>query len=510
MIPTSRTDDDVASISLSADPASTLKADAVVVGVTAKRRGGLTLATGSEDIAKKSKGLLDALAVLGAEGKPDEVTKIPAGTGLAAPVVVAVGIGEHAIPGEALRRAAGAAARALAGTRKVALALPATTADEIEAVAQGALLGGYTFRNYRSASAKTNKPGPRSFVLASPLAKDPAGKAALAHAVTVTDAMNLARDLVNTPPRDLYPEKFGQAALEAADSLDLEVTVLDDQALLEGGYGGIMGVGQGSAHLPRLVRIAYRPPNATKHLAIVGKGITFDTGGISIKPAQGMEAMKSDMGGAAAVLAALTAIARLKLAVNVTGWAPMAENMPSGSAQRPSDVITIYGGKTVEVLNTDAEGRLILADALVRASEEDPDLIVDAATLTGAQVISLGSRTAGIMSNDDDLRNRVFDAATRAGEQAWPMPLPDELRKSLDSQIADIANISWDRVAGMLTAGVFLKEFIPDGKRWAHIDIAGPAFHNAQPVGYLIKGGTGAAVRTFVQIAQDLADGTLS
>ena len=165
--------------------------------------------------------------------------------------------------------------------------------------------------------------------------------------------------------------------------------------------------------------------------------------------------------------------------MNVTGCAPMAENMPSGSAQRPSDVITIYGGKTVEVLNTDAEGRLVLADALVRASEEDPDLIVDAATLTGAQVISLGSRMSGIMSNDDDLRNRVFDAATRAGEQTWPMPLPEELRESLDCQIADIANISWDRVAGMLTAGGFLKEFVPDGKRWAHLDIAGPAFTTA-------------------------------
>ena len=226
-----------------------------------------------------------------------------------------------------------------------------------------------------------------------------------------------------------------------------------------------------------------------------------------------MEWMKSDMGGAAAVLTAMVAIASLKLAVNVTGWAPLAENMPSGTAQRPSDVITIYGGQTVEVLNTDAEGRLVLADALVRASGEDPDFIVDAATLTGAQLVALGTRTSGIMANDDAFRTAVFDAATRAGEQMWPMPVPPELRKSLDSSVADIANITGDTYAGMLVGASFLADFV--GSRdgvpitWAHLDIAGPGFNQGEPFGYTPKGGTGAAVRTFVQLADDVASGRI-
>jgi leucyl aminopeptidase len=219
--------------------------------------------------------------------------------------------------------------------------------------------------------------------------------------------------------------------------------------------------------------------------------------------------MKSDMGGAAAVLGALQAVAKLGSVVNVIGYLPMAENMPSGTAQRPSDVITIYGGKTVEVLNTDAEGRLILADALVRASEDEPDLIVDVATLTGAQLVALGTRTAGVMANDDDVREKVVAAAERAGESSWGMPLPEELRKGLDSPVADLANISGDRWGGMLVAGVFLKEFVPAGVRWAHLDIAGPSFHKGEPYGYTPKGGTGAATRTLIQIAEDVAAGTL-
>jgi leucyl aminopeptidase len=213
------------------------------------------------------------------------------------------------------------------------------------------------------------------------------------------------------------------------------------------------------------------------------------------------------MGGAAAVIAAVTAIARLGLDVNVTAWAPMAENMPSGTAQRPSDVLRIYGGKTVEVLNTDAEGRLVLADAIVRASEDKPDLIVDVATLTGAQLVALGSRTSAIMANDDDVRSAVHDAANRSGEQMWPMPLPDELRPSMDSQIADIANMG-DKYGGMLVAGLFLRDFVGEGLKWVHLDIAGPAWNDSAAHGYTPKGGTGAAVRTLVLLAQDVADGT--
>ena len=218
--------------------------------------------------------------------------------------------------------------------------------------------------------------------------------------------------------------------------------------------------------------------------------------------------MKCDMSGAAAVIAAMAAIARLKPKVQVIGWIPTVENMPGGHAQRPGDVITIYGGRTVEVLNTDAEGRLILADALVAASEEKPDLIVDAATLTGAQTIALGDRTSGIMANDDDLRVSVYEASQRAGETMWHMPIPEESRGTLDSAIADIKNIG-DGKGGMLSAAAFLREFVPEGQPWAHLDIAGPAFNDGGPYGYTPKGGTGAAVRTFIQVAEDVAEGRL-
>ena len=241
----------------------------------------------------------------------------------------------------------------------------------------------------------------------------------------------------------------------------------------------------------------------------LGKGITFDSGGLSLKPPKSMETMKSDMGGAAAVLGALQAIAALEPEVNVVGYLPLAENMPGGQAQRPSDVISIYGGKTVEVLNTDAEGRLVLADALARSAQDSPDLVIDVATLTGAQLVALGPRISGVMASDSEVADSVVDAARRSGEQAWPMPLPAELRKGLDSAVADIANVPNDRSGGMLVAGLFLREFAPDGVRWAHVDIAGPAFHEGEPYGYIAKGGTGAAVRLLVQVALDAAEGKL-
>ena len=262
-------------------------------------------------------------------------------------------------------------------------------------------------------------------------------------------------------------------------------------------------------HPPRLVRLEYAPEGAERTVVFVGKGITFDSGGLSLKPSKSMETMKSDMAGAAATLGALQAIAELQPAVRVIGYLPLAENMPSGTAQRPSDVLTMYGGRTVEVLNTDAEGRLVLADALARSAEDSPDLVVDVATLTGAQVVALGPRISAVMANDDDVRDGVVDAFRRAGEGAWPMPLPEELRKGLDSPIADLANVTGDRAGGMLVAGLFLQEFVPPGVRWAHLDIAGPSFHEGEPYGYTAKGGTGAAARALVQIALDVADGRL-
>jgi leucyl aminopeptidase len=523
----------VTTLSLSSAKPTSLGVDALVIGVVkgdapdsgrrGRRRataaGDPVMVVGADDVVaaykKATKGTLAAtLSALGASGEAGAVTRLPSAGAAKAPLLVAVGLGDApsgkgaAYDGDVLRRAAGAAVRSLAGTEKVAVALPVAAADTVAAVAEGVLLGAYAYSRYRVASKGKHKEPISAATLLVPSTRDKAAKSAVARALAVSAAVNFARDLVNAPPSDLYPAAFADEAVAAAKRAGVKVEVLDEKALAKGGYGGIIGVGQGSSRPPRLVKLSYTGGRAKKHLAIIGKGITFDTGGISLKPSPAMEWMKADMGGAAAVVAAVTAIAELRLAVDVTAWAPLAENMPSGSATRPSDVLTMYGGRTVEVLNTDAEGRLVLADALVRAQEDKPDLLIDAATLTGAQLVALGSRTAAIMSNDEALQGKVFDASRRAGEAMWPMPLPSELRKSLDSAVADISNMG-DKYGGMLVAGLFLKDFVEDGVRWAHLDIAGPAWNDGDAYGYTPKGGTGAAVRTFVQIAEDLADGRL-
>ena len=484
---------------------SALDVDAIVVGVvpTSRDHGpGIALAPGADEVDQAYGGrLAEALTALGATGSAGEVTKLPSLGALPAALIVATGLGSDD-GAESRRRAAGAAVRALAGSGKVALFLPAGSPDEIGAVATGALLGNYSYLRYRTADG-LKSPVEEIVVHGSGADDD------LRRAIVLAESVTLVRDLVNTPPSDLSPEDFAEVARQQAEGTSLDVEVLDEKALVEGGYGGLIGVGQGSANPPQLVRIAYTHPEAAKTVAFVGKGITFDTGGLSLKPADAMDWMKSDMGGAGAVLGALKAIARLQPKVNVVGYLALAENMPSGTAQRPSDVITIYGGKTVEVLNTDAEGRLVMADALVRAGEDDPDLIVDVATLTGAQLVALGTRTAGVMSNDDGTREGVVASAGRVGEAAWGMPLPEDLRKGLDSPVADLANISGDRWGGMLVAGIFLREFIPAGVNWAHLDIAGPAYNKGEPFGYTPKGGTGGATRWLVQIAEDLAAGEL-
>ena len=488
------------------------RADAIIIGMT-QGPDGPRLAPGAEEVDAALGGkLAETLAALGATGKADEVARVASAGQLNAPLVAAVGLGEPtdgaggdgtAFDAEALRRAAGAAVRALVAGKaaQIALALPARDAAEAEAVALGALLGGYVFDRYTGDGKPTDT---ELIVLA-----DGDADAAARRARVLADAVTLTRDLVNTAPSDLFPASFAAEAERVAGAAGLDIEVLDEKALTEGGYGGITGVGQGSVHPPRLVRVAYTHPDAAKTVVLAGKGITFDSGGLSLKPPKSMEAMKSDMGGAAAVLAAVAAVAALGPAVNVVGYLPLAENMPSGTAQRPSDVITIYGGKTVEVLNTDAEGRLVLADALARSGEDSPHLLVDIATLTGAQLVALGPRIMGVMANHDEVREGIVDAARRAGEAAWPMPLPAELREGLDSSVADIANVTGDRNGGMLVGGLFLREFVPSDVRWAHIDIAGPAFHEGEPYGYTPKGGTGAAVRSLVQIALDVADGRL-
>jgi leucyl aminopeptidase len=501
----------VTTLSLSSGPVASLRVGALVVGVAAGPKG-LVLAPGAEDVAKVlGKGLLPALAGLGATGKAGQVVSLTTLGALPAPYVVAVGLGPVArsYEPELLRRAAGAGVRALAGQGRVATTLAAGgNPDAVRAVAEGALMGAYAFTRYRSAASSAElRPPVGQVVLAVPDAKDRGTKAALRRAEVVARAVALVRDLVNTPPSDLHPVELADVARAEGTRVGIDVEVLDAKALAKGGYGGIVGVGQGSANPPRLVHLSYKGKRARSKVALVGKGITFDSGGLSLKPAAAMEEMKSDMGGAAAVIGSICAVAELGLAVDVEAWVPMAENMPSGTAIRPSDVLTMRGGKRVEVNNTDAEGRLILADAIVRACEDSPDLVIDVATLTGAQLVALGAHTAGVMGNDDGLRAALVDAAGRAGEMVWPMPLPAELRKGLDSDIADLVNTG-PREGGMLTAGIFLSEFVPDGVKWAHVDIAGPSYNGTEPYGYTPTGGTGFSVRTFVQICEDLADGT--
>jgi leucyl aminopeptidase len=451
--------------------------------------------------------LAEILAQLGATGTAGEVTKFATLGATTAPVVAAVGLGkpEKADDTEVVRRAAGAAVRALAGTLRVGVSLAAGGAH-LRGAAEGALLGAYDFVTYKSVKPEGYKEPVRAITVIVPDAKDKAARAEVKRASAVAAAVLRARDWVNTPPNDLRPPHFAEQAQIAADRAGLDVEVLDDKALRKGGYGGILAVGGGSAAGPRLVRISYAPAGATTHVALVGKGITFDTGGISIKPAQGMQEMKSDMAGAAVIVAAMTAIAALKPKVKVTAYVPMAENMPSGSAYRPGDVVTMYSGKKVEVINTDAEGRMILGDAIARACEDSPDYLLEASTLTGGQVVALGHLVGGVMGSPETCA-RVQAAGERAGEVIWPMPLPEDIRLGMDSAIADITqiNAAFDRAGHMLQGGAFLAEFITEGVQWAHIDVAGPSYNSGQPHGYMAKGGTGVPMRTLVELIEDIA-----
>ncbi|KRD44888.1 aminopeptidase [Cellulomonas sp. Root930] len=489
-------------VSLTSQDLARLAVDALVVAVA--QQDGAAVVLGAERLPKELRAQLADAAALGITGAADEVRRLP-GTGLAATVLVLTGVGPaDKVTPEVLRRAAGAATRELAGTARVAVALPADDVASVAAVAEGALLGAYSYTRYRASEAAKQAPvAAIQIVTAHP--RDHAAIGAVARAEVIAAAVHGTRDLVNAAPNDLYPAAFAEAAKTAAKdsgAKGLKITVLDDKALAAGGYGGLVGVGQGSVRGPRLVKVAYSPSRPKVKVALVGKGITFDSGGISIKPAAGMEAMKSDMAGAAAVLHTVIAAARLELPVAVTGWLCLAENMPSGTAQRPSDVLTIRGGKTVEVLNTDAEGRLVMADGLVAAVEEKPDVVIDIATLTGAQLIALGHRVSAVMGTDD-VRGEVVAAAQASGEQFWPMPLPADLRAGLKSKVADIANIS-DRFGGMLTAGIFLQEFVGTTP-WAHLDIAGPAYNERSAHGYTPVGGTGVGVRTLLALLEGRA-----
>lgn len=438
------------------------------------------------------------------KAKAGETLFVPVGGGLAFAAALLVGVGgRDRLDLAALRRAAAAVGRAAAARKGVATVATtlaevvpegAEKADAARAVTEGLLLGSYRFLTYKS------DPGGSPFDSVELLGRGGARIArTVERAATVCDAVAWARDVVNEPSGAKSPAAFAELARERLEGRGVEVSVLDEEEIEAERLGGVHGVGQGSARPPRFVTITYSPPQARATLALVGKGVVFDSGGLSIKPAGGMETMKTDMGGAAAVIAAMSVLAEVGVKARVVAYVPMVENMPSGSAIRPGDVLRIRNGKTVEVLNTDAEGRLILADALSLAVEDGADAVVDLATLTGACVVALGEKVAGLMGNRDTWTDQVRNAADRAGERVWPLPLPDDYRALLDSSVADLQNISEGRWGGALTAGLFLQAFVGDVP-WAHLDIAGPA-RASRDDGENPKGGTGFGVRTLVELA---------
>ncbi len=485
---------------LTADSPFSLSVDVLVVAVAPGANGARVLGDGAEFSALQA--TVDAIDFAG--GK-DDVRRV-ASVGGSARSIALVGLG--AATPDALRYAAGTAARVLRGVDSIAFALPIDGSDAALAVLEGAAIGAYSFTTYRTAPSASSRPAREIVVHADVADADDVVERATATAT----AVHTVRDLVSTPPSDLYPETFAASAEELCAGTSVSVEIFDEEALEAGGFGGILGVGQGSSRGPRLVKLSYSPENGSRHLAIVGKGITFDTGGLSLKPPASMVGMKYDMTGAATALAVVVAAARLELPVRLTAWLCLAENMPSGTAIRPNDVLTMRDKTTVAVLNTDAEGRLVMADGLAAASEEHPDAIIDVATLTGAASVAMGTRYVATMG-DDALVGQVVAAAERVGEPFWPMPLPGELRTLLDSDVADLANVKIGNTAGgMLIAGIFLREFVgrvsgPDSALipWVHLDIAGAANNSGQPWGFVGKGSTGVAVRALIEVARDFS-----
>ena len=494
----------------SASPAKT-RSDVVVAGVVSGAKQA-EAAPGSEDIvAAYGRKFRPMLAALGVTGKAGEVNVVPTGGTIAAPVLILVGLGSEATARN-LRKAAGNAARSVKNATSVALALPCESAEQLAAIVTGWRLGGYSFHTYKSGPAP-EPPATVSILTAS--ARTTEFQETLERTNVIVDAVLATRELVNIPPGDLTPPAFADALVAAHADLAatpagsaVTITVHDEHSLAELGCGGILGVGSASAAPPRLVELSYQPEGIDDppHLALVGKGITFDSGGLTIKPAGSMRTMKCDMAGAAAVASATFAIARLGLPVRISAFMPMAENMVDGAAFRPGDVLGIYGGHTVEITNTDAEGRLILADALGRAVEVEPDAIIDVATLTGHMVMALGDLVAGVMGNSDGLIDQVLDAAQRAGEPLWPLPIPEEMYDRLKANtVADVIQHDWVRYGGGLFAAGFLEYFVA-GLPWAHLDIAGPAFHSGGANGHIVAGGTGYSVATLIELAQSVAD----
>ncbi|MDY6051517.1 MAG: leucyl aminopeptidase [Rothia sp. (in: high G+C Gram-positive bacteria)] len=497
------------SFSVTAPDLDALEADVLVLGVYSGKEGP-SLAPNPLD-SETAEGLEAILEDLGVSGKQDELLRLPGFDEAGVDVVALIGLGtqndDATAHRTALRYAAGSAIRQLAGVDIVALALGTETAEEVAAVAEGATYGAFTDAQLRAKTSDSVKAPVAEVLIVTDVTVEEAENV-LTRALILGEAVDHTRRLVNTPPSHLYPETFAERALSRVDGLKhVETKVWDYDELVAEGFGGIAGVGQGSERKPRLVEVKYTPDHAEKTVAIVGKGITFDTGGISLKPAGSMTTMKSDMAGAATVLNVVAAASELNLPVAVHGYLCLAENMPGGNSIRPEDVLTMRSGHSVEVMNTDAEGRLVMADGLALASETEPDVLLDIATLTSAQLVALGVRTAAVMGRDD-VRKQVVDAAAEAGEDYWPMPMPQHLRKSLKSSVADMQNIG-ARYGGMLVAGMFLEEFVgeKDGAKipWAHLDFAGPSFNEESPYGYTPKEGTGHSIATLIKFIEAYA-----
>lgn len=500
--------------------------DTLVVPVLSGPTGPEIPAVGPVDEAERV-ALWKSAVAAGVTGKAGETVPLPAPDGTGVRSVVAAGLGPvDRLTPETVRRTAGAASRMLgvlareagARTGRAASLLGClgtgdglTPEQATAAAAEGHALGGYVYPGRRS-TPPADLPCTVT-VIAPDL---PGIPAAFTRACTVVEAVACARDLVDAPAGDLWPDAYAEIIAGLAAESGVEVTVLDEAGLAEQGFGGLVTVGRGSTRPPRLVRMHYRPegPESPEspadrgtpvpHVALVGKGVTFDTGGVSLKRPAGMDHMISDMAGSAAVVATVLAAAELELPVAVTATLPLAENMPDGDAVRPGDVLRHYDGTTSEVLNTDAEGRLILADAIARAAEDGPDLLVETATLTGAQVAALGDRITAVMGTPA-LRDRIVALSAVTGEDAWPMPLPAEIAGEIRSDVADLRNTGTSPWGGMAAAGHYLGHFVPDGLPWAHLDIAGPAYNTGTARGYTPARGTGVPVRTLVALLESLS-----
>ena len=424
--------------------------------------------------------------------------------GMAAKRLVVVGGGKkEKFSGVEARRIGGVLVRALKpkGVRSLVLALEPTLAPWVTESAEGMILGSWEGDKYKT-DPKKGETRIDLFSIAVPGGNEKTLHEAAERGRVIAEAQNLTRDLVNEPANKLSPAALMEAAKEVASGLGMKCEVLDQEAMAKLGMGALLGVAQGSDNPPYLIAIQYRPsvPNDGEHLALVGKGVTFDTGGISIKSADGMEKMKYDMAGAAAVIGAMKAIGQLKPSITVTGYIATVENMVNGKAQRPGDIVKALSGKTIEVLNTDAEGRLILADTITYANRNGATHIVDAATLTGAISIALGHYNIGAFTNDEKLMDRFLTASQTAGEKTWQMPMDEEYKEYLKSAFADLPNIG-GRYGGSITAAWFLREFA-DPTPWVHLDIAGTAWLDDGKA-WLSKGPTGVTVRSFVQLALD-------